>query len=78
MIFAQSVVHLPSGAVLATLLGTPAGVHNRPNGLSSWRLVGGGKSGGYNALQINEVQGQFRGDNLRADRRRGSTRRWFS
>jgi hypothetical protein len=49
------------------LLGTTAGLHNRPNGLSAWRLVGGGRNGGFNALQINEVKGQLLDGNLRAD-----------
>jgi hypothetical protein len=31
------------------LLGTTAGLHNQPLGLSPWRLVGGGRDGGYNA-----------------------------
>lgn len=40
------------------LLGTTGGVHKQavPN---DWRLVGGGRDGGYNALQINEVKGQL-------------------
>lgn len=47
------------------LLGTTAGLH-RPVG-ASWRIVGGGRQGGYNALQINEVRGQFVDGNLRPD-----------
>lgn len=40
------------------LLGTTAGLHKQaaPN---DWHLAGGGRDGGYNALQINEVKGQF-------------------
>jgi photosystem II stability/assembly factor-like uncharacterized protein len=42
----------------ALLLGTTAGVHQQtaPN---DWHLVGGGREGGLNALQINEVNGQL-------------------
>ncbi|HEX6085019.1 MAG TPA: hypothetical protein VF266_10875 [Thermoanaerobaculia bacterium] len=46
------------------LLGTTAGLHNQPLGLSPWRLVGGGRDGGYNALQINEVRGQLDGPHI--------------
>jgi hypothetical protein len=49
------------------LLGTTAGLHHRPFGGTAWRLVGGGRDGGYNALQINEVKGQFLGTNARPD-----------
>jgi len=60
------------------LLGTTAGLHNQPNGLSPWRLVGGGRDGGYNALQINEVKGQLLDGNLLADLYIGTqdTRLW--
>jgi len=47
------------------LLGTTAGVH-LPSGLS-WRIAGGGREGGYNALQINEVRGQLVDGNTRPD-----------
>ena len=47
------------------LLGTTAGLH-RPVG-AAWRIVGGGREGGYNALQINEVRGQLVEGALRPD-----------
>lgn len=49
------------------LLGTTAGLHHPAVGGTAWRLVGGGREGGYNALQINEVKGQLLEGNLRAD-----------
>lgn len=49
------------------LLGTTAGLHHRPAGATAWSLVGGGREGGYNALQINEVRGQLIGGSTRAD-----------
>ncbi|HEX9982116.1 MAG TPA: hypothetical protein VGF69_02530 [Thermoanaerobaculia bacterium] len=41
----------------AVLLGTTGGLH-RGVATNTWRFVGGGRTGGYNALQINEVKGQ--------------------
>ena len=48
------------------LLGTTAGVHAQtaPN---DWHLVGGGREGGLNALQINEVNGQLVSGQLHPD-----------
>jgi hypothetical protein len=40
------------------MLGTTAGLHRNAVEDVVWRLVGGGREGGYNALQINEVKGQ--------------------
>jgi len=41
----------------ALLLGTSGGLH-KAVATNVWRFVGGGRRGGYNALQINEVKGQ--------------------
>jgi hypothetical protein len=64
-------VHEPRDLAFAgvnpVLLGTTAGLNHRPPGLSAWRLVGGGRDGGYNALQINEVRGQLLPGNTRPD-----------
>lgn len=43
----------------AAMLGTTAGLHRNEIPDVRWRLVGGGREGGYNALQINEVKGQI-------------------
>ncbi|MBV8519983.1 MAG: hypothetical protein JO197_21505 [Acidobacteria bacterium] len=45
----------------AVLLGTSGGLH-RAIAPDTWQFIGGGKTGGYNALQINEVKGQRVGD----------------
>ncbi|HEV7921565.1 MAG TPA: hypothetical protein VGR02_12325, partial [Thermoanaerobaculia bacterium] len=39
------------------LLASTAGVHDQA--ANEWHLVGGGREGGLNALQINEIKGQF-------------------
>jgi len=45
----------------AKMLGTTAGLHRNAVEDVVWRLVGGGREGGFNALQINEVKGQVDG-----------------
>jgi photosystem II stability/assembly factor-like uncharacterized protein len=40
------------------LLATNAGLHRTADGGSTWTFTGGG-AGGYNALQVNEVKGQW-------------------
>ena len=45
----------------AAMLGTTAGLHRNEIPDIRWRLVGGGREGGYNAMQINEVKGQIDG-----------------
>jgi len=45
------------------LLGTAGGLH-KAVGLNVWRFAGGGRQGGYNAQQINEVKGQRVGSAL--------------
>lgn len=49
----------------AVLLGTSGGLH-RAIDVDVWRFTGGGREGGYNAQQINEVKGQNVG-NQRTD-----------
>lgn len=46
----------------AEALGTTAGLHRASIPDVTWRLAGGGREGGYNALQINEVKGQIGAD----------------
>ncbi|MEO8034908.1 MAG: hypothetical protein ABI837_10805, partial [Acidobacteriota bacterium] len=41
------------------LLATDGGLHQTADGGSHWHLVGGGRNGGYNALQVTEVKGQY-------------------
>src|SRR6185436_6119520 len=43
------------------LLGTNSGLHNTGDHGLTWTIVGGGKLGGYNALQVTEVDGQIVG-----------------
>jgi photosystem II stability/assembly factor-like uncharacterized protein len=48
------------------LLGTDGGVHTTSDEGESWKLTGGGQ-GGYNALQVYQVQGQYVEDMGRQD-----------
>lgn len=43
----------------AVLLGTNAGLHYPSDRGLTWTITGGGRDGGYNALQVTEVDGQM-------------------
>ena len=49
------------------LLGTDGGLHNTPDGGVHWPFVGGGRLGGFNALQVTEVDAQLIRDSWTTD-----------